>query len=352
MTPSASRVRRPTPHDEGFLWPAEWARHEGTWLAWPHDPTTWGDGLAEVEDAYESVIRAIAEGETVHLLVKDAAMQNRVRKRLGGVPRVRLHRVATRDGWIRDYGPIVVARGRGKARRRLALDFGFNAWGGKYKSLIPDDAIPQRVKRIHTLPTRKVDLVLEGGSIEGNGKGTLLTSEQCLLNPNRNPSLNRAEIEGALREYLGARHILWLGEGIAGDDTDGHVDDMTRFVGPTTVLTAVEKDATDANHAPLADNLRRLRAMADQDGRPLDIVELPMPDPLPDGEGGRLPASYANFYIANRVVVVPVFGQKKDARALRILGRLFPRRRLVPIRSNAVVAGLGAWHCLSQQLPA
>lgn len=351
MARRAFRPRRPTPHDDGYAWPAEWERHEATWLAWPHDSTTWGDALAEVEDAYETVIRAVAEGETVHVLVKDAAMKSRVGQRLGDTKRVELHRVPTRDGWIRDYGPIVVARGRGKARQRMALDFRFDAWGGKYKSLLPDDAIPQRVKRIHGLPTRKVDLVLEGGSIDGNGRGTVLTSEACLLDSNRNPHLIRAEIEGALREYLGVRHVLWLGRGILGDDTDGHVDDMARFVNATTVVTAVETDTSDGNYAALADNLRRLEAMADQDGRPLDVVKLPMPAPLPDGEGGRLPASYANFYIANKVVIVPVFGQKRDAQALRILGRLFPKRRLVPVPSNAVVAGLGAWHCLSQQLP-
>lgn len=352
MAARTFRIRRPSPHDDAYSWPAEWARHEATWLAWPHDPTTWGDGLPEVEDAYEQVARAVAEGETVLLLVKDAAMEARVRKRFADVGRIQIHRVPTRDGWIRDYGPIVVAKGRGKTRQRLALDFRFNAWGGKYPSLTPDDVIPQRVKRIHGLPTRKVDLVLEGGSIEGNGRGTILTSEQCLLHANRNPHLNRAEVEAVLREFFGARHVGWLGEGIVGDDTDGHIDDMTRFVNATTVVTAVEPDASDPNHAPLADNLRRLRAMADQDGRRLEVVELPMPEPLPDGEGGRLPASYANFLIANRVVIVPVFDQKRDARALRILRKLFPKRRIVPVRSNAVVAGLGAWHCLSQQLPA
>lgn len=353
MAPRSSyRLRRPTPRDDGYAWPAEWARHEATWLAWPHDPTTWGSGLAEVEDAYEQVTRALAEGEFVYLLMKDAAMEARVRARLAGAKRVHLYRGTTCDAWIRDYGPIVVAKGRGAKRTRLALDFRFNAWGGKYASLIPDDGIPQRLKRIHKLPTRRVDLVLEGGSIEGNGRGTLLTTEQCLLNPNRNPHLIRAEVESLLRETLNARHVLWLGEGIVGDDTDGHIDDITRFVNPTTVVTVVEPDPTDPNHAPLAENLRRLKAMADQDGRPLEVVELPMPEPVLDEAGERLPASYANFYVANRVLIVPVFGQRRDTTALRILGRLFPQRRIVPIRSNAVVAGLGAWHCLSQQLPA
>lgn len=348
------RLRHPTPREEGYRWPAEWARHEGTWLAWPHDPDTWSHALPEVEDAFTLLAWILGRREEVHVLVKDAAMDRRVGARLeaAGVRHVRLHRMATRDAWIRDYGPIVVARGRGSSRERLALDFGFNAWGGKYPELEADDGVPRRLQRVHGLPTRRPPIVLEGGSIEGNGKGTLLTTEQCLLNPNRNPHLTREEIEAHLREWLGVRHVLWLGEGITGDDTDGHVDDVARFVGPRTVVATVEEDPRDENHTPLGDNLRRLRAMADQDGRPLDVVTLPMPLPVTSPQGRRLPASYANFYVANGVVVVPTFGQVRDDEALRSLGRCFPGRRVVGIRCERVVEGLGSLHCLSQQLPA
>ena len=347
-------LRRPTPRDEGYRWPAEWERHAGTWLAWPHDPETWGGILDVVEDAFTLFAWAVGRYETVHLLVKDVAMGRRVEARLqaADVRRFALHRVTTVDSWIRDYGPIVVAKGRGRTRERLALDFTFNAWGGKYPELARDDSVPGRLRRVHGLPTRKVALVLEGGSIEGNGKGTLLTTEQCLLNPNRNPQCLRAELEAHLRESLGIRHVLWLGEGIAGDDTDGHVDDISRFVNPTTVVTAVEADPRDENFAPLQDGLRRLSAMADQDGRPLAVVPLPMPPAVFARDGRRLPASYANFYVGNGVVVVPTFGHARDARALKTLRRCFPTRDVVGIRCERVVEGLGALHCLSHQLPA
>ncbi len=213
--PAWLRTRKPTPREEGWRWPAEWERHEGTWIAWPHDPTTWGDALPEVEDAYTRFAWAVGRGETVHVLVRSRAMQTRVEARLAaaGVERFALHHAPTVDAWIRDYGPIVVVRGSRKERERLALDFTFNAWGGKYRDLMADDKVPARLVRRHGLTRRKVGLVLEGGSIEGNGKGTLLTSEQCLLNPNRNPDLCRAEIEANLRETLGVRHVLWLGDG-------------------------------------------------------------------------------------------------------------------------------------------
>ena len=348
------RFRRPTPRDDGYRWPAEWERHAGTWLAWPHDLETWGQVLDAVEDAVAPFAWVVGRRETVHLLVRDAAMQRRIEARLqaADVRHFALHRVATVDAWIRDYGPIVVARGRGRTRERLALDFTFNAWGGKYTTLAGDDTVPARLRRIHGLPTRKVGLVLEGGSIEGNGRGTLLTTEACLLNPNRNPGYVRAEIEAHLREWLGVHHVLWLGEGIAGDDTDGHVDDITRFVNPTTVVTAVEEDPRDENFGPLQDGLRRLRAMADQDGRPLEVVTLPMPPAVFARNGRRLPASYANFYVANGVVVVPTFGHARDRKALGILRRCFPGRDVVGIRCDPLVEGLGALHCLSHQLPA
>jgi len=351
---TARALKGPTPRSLGFTWPAEWERHEATWLAWPHDPLTWPDCLGEAEAAFAEIACAVGRGETVHLLVRDATREARARAHLAarGARRVRFHRIPTADSWFRDYGPIVVARGRGRARQRLALDFVFNAWGGKYPALARDSRIPRRIAPIHGLPPRSVPYVLEGGSIDGNGRGTLLTTEQCLLHPNRNPACSREEVEWHLREALGVRHVLWLGEGIAGDDTDGHVDDITRFVSPRAVVTAVEEDPKDPNHAPLQDNLRRLRAMADQDGRPLEVVPLPMPEAVWAGDGRRLPASYANFYVANRCVCVPVFGQRRDAKALSVLRRCFPRREIVPVRCERFVEGMGAIHCVTQQLPA
>jgi agmatine deiminase len=345
---------RPTPRERGFSWPAEWERHEGTWLAWPHDERTWPGCLPEAEGAFATLAAAVGEGETVHLLVKDAATEARARARLSaaGARRVVLHRIPTADSWFRDYGPIVVAKGRGRSRRRLALDFVFNAWGRKYRSLLPDDGIPPRLVRIHRLPTWRSDLVLEGGSIEGNGRGTILTTEQCLLHENRNPRLTKQEIEACLREAFGAPQVLWLGEGIAGDDTDGHIDDIARFTGPASVVAVEPPGRSDPDHAPLADNLRRLRAMADRDGRPLEVATLPSPDPVFAHDGRRLPASYANFYVSNAAVCVPVFGGRRDERALRMLRRAFRGRRIAPIRCERLVEGMGTLHCVTQQIPA
>jgi agmatine deiminase len=348
------RLRRPTPREEGFRWPAEWEKHEATWLAWPHDPLTWPDCVEEAEAAFATMAAAIGAGETVHVLVKDADTETRARARLSaaGARRVVLHRIPTADSWFRDYGPIVVVKGRGRTRERLALDFRFNAWGGKYPSLIADDAIPRRLVKIHGVSARGVEHVLEGGSIEGNGRGTLLTTEQCLLHPNRNPHLTRFEVEALLRETLGVRHVLWLGEGIAGDDTDGHVDDVARFVDARTVVAVRTDDPDDPDHAPLEDNWRRLQAMADQDGEPLRAVALPSPGPVLAPDGRRLPASYANFYVCNTCVLVPTFGRPTDATALKVLQRCFPAREVVAVRCDRLVEGMGALHCVTQQLPA
>lgn len=348
--PRPRRVRTPTPRAAGLRWPAEWARHEATWLAWPHDATTWPGCLPEAQAAFAQLAAAIGRGEDVHLLVRHAHDEAQARAALerAHARRVTLHRVPTADAWLRDTGPIVVKQGAA----RLALDFVFTAWGGKYEELRADDRLARKLAARHDLPRLRVPMALEGGAIEGNGRGTLLTTEQCLLQPNRNPGLNRAEIEWNLREALGVQQVLWLGEGIAGDDTDGHIDDITRFVTPTKIVTAVERDAGDENHAPLSDNLRRLRAMVDPRGRPFEIVELPMPAPRYAKAGHRLPASYANFYIANRSVCVPVFGDRQDARALRVLRACFPRRTIVPIRCEHVIEGFGALHCVTQQLPA
>ncbi len=348
-----------TPREQGFRWPAEWEKHEATILCWPHDPQTWRGCLTEAQEAYAEFVAAVASSEAVHLLVKNAATERVAVEMLrdtsmsaAHAKRVQLHRIQTADAWVRDTGPIVVVRGRGKSRERLALDVRFNAWGDKYAELLRDDRLPRKLAPLLDLPRKRSTFVLEGGSIEGNGKGTIITSEQCLLHTNRNPSLSRFEIEQHLRELLGVRHILWLGDGIAGDDTDGHVDDMTRFVGPRTVVTAVEPDAQDENFRPLAENLDRLRAMSVENGTPLEVIPLPMPGWVQSRSRRRLPASYANFYIANRVVCVPVFDDPADDYALKVLRHCFPRKRVVPIASRHLIEGFGSLHCLSQQVPA
>jgi agmatine deiminase len=326
-----------------FRMPAEWARHAATWLSWPHNRQTWPDGLPQAEEALAEGVVALAGGEEVYINVLDEAHAAHVERLLGRVPagRVRYEHIPTNDAWCRDHGAIVV---EDEAGRQAALDFRFNAWGGKYPPFDLDDAVPPRMAEVLGIPCIAIDMVLEGGSIEVNGAGALLTTEQCLLNRNRNPILARAEIEAALGRYLGAREVLWLGEGIAGDDTDGHVDDLTRFVAEDRVLTMVEPDPADANHRPLAENLARLRSLR------LRVTELAMPEPLYRG-GERLPASYANFYVANRVVLLPVFACPRDRAAIETLARCFPDRRVVPIDSRALVVGLGAFHCLTQQIP-
>jgi agmatine deiminase len=344
-------MTRPAPAELGFSMPAEWAPHQATWISWPHNPETWPGVLEEAEVAMTAAVHALAPGETVRINVLDADHEARVRSRLGApaqTPAVAFHRFPTNDAWCRDHGAIFV---RDAAGRLAAVDCGFNAWGGKYPPWALDDAIPARMADALGLVRFEGGLVLEGGSIDVNGAGAVLTTEQCLLNANRNPALSRADIERRLALLFGARQVLWLGDGIVGDDTDGHIDDITRFVAEDTVVTVVEPDRDDPNHVPLAENLARLRAMRLHDGRPLRIIELPMPVPL-ERDGERLPASYGNFYIGNEVVLLPAFDQPGDAKAAEILASCFPGRRIVPIRANELVVGLGAFHCLTQQVPA
>jgi agmatine deiminase len=342
-----------TPRELGYHMPAEWEPQVAVWLAWPHNRETWpGEALARVQRAYAAWIGALLPGQAVELLVGEAEVESaRGRLAAAGVDpaRVSLRRIATCDAWIRDYGPTFLVN---RARGGLALvDWRFNAWGGKYAELLPDDRIPRRLNEELGMPRFEPGIVLEGGSIEVNGRGSLLTTEQCLLNPNRNPGLGRLELERVLGEQLGVRNVLWLGEGIAGDDTDGHVDDFARFVAPRAVVCAVEPDPQDVNHRPLREARERLARCRDERGRPLEVVELPMPGPVVL-DGDRLPASYANFYIGNRCVAVPAFGHANDEIALAVLRKCFPGRRVVGIDCRAMVGGLGALHCGSQQQPA
>jgi agmatine deiminase len=332
--------------------PAEWAPHEATWLSWPHNRDSWPGVFAAVEPAMVEFVRALARSEPVYINVLDREHERHVRRLLAGaVPpeRLELFRVPTNDAWARDHGAIFVTRAA-RTEPRLALDFDYNAWGGKYPPFDLDRQAGRRMAEALRVPRFESPLVLEGGSIEVNGEGALLTTEQCLLNPNRNPRASRAEIEQALRGAFGVDDILWLGDGIEGDDTDGHIDDLTRFVAPTAVVTVRERNRRDPNHEPLEANLRRLKELKLRSGGSLDVAELPMPDPQ-YLDAQRLPASYANFYIANDAVLVPVFGCAQDDAACAIIGQCFPGRRVAPIDCRALVAGLGTLHCLSQQVP-
>jgi agmatine deiminase len=332
--------------------PAEWERHAATWLSWPHKDASWPGKLERIPPLWVEMVRALVVGEDVNILVNEAAPAPRVRELLtrAGVPlaRVHLHAVPTDDAWMRDHGPTFITRDGGG----LALvDWRYNAWGGKYPPWDQDDRVPSAVARILGVEAFSPGIVLEGGSIDVDGRGTLLTTESCLLNPNRNPQLARPEIEQFLCDYLGARRILWLGDGIVGDDTDGHIDDLTRFVAPAVVVTVLEEDPRDENYARLRDNYRRLQSMRDAHGAALRVVVLPMPEPV-SYDGARLPASYANFYVGNAAVLVPVFGGARDAAALATLQSLFPGRHVVGINAVDLVWGLGAFHCVTQQQPA
>jgi len=335
--------------------PPEWARHRGTWLSWPHKEASWPGRFGPVPGIFATMVRALAEREEVHVNVAGPAMESSVRTLLtdagADTGNVFFHHNPTNDAWCRDHGPIFIERERGGKREQAIVDWGYNAWGGKYPPYDLDDVIPTRVAAELGLLVFEPGIVMEGGSIDVNGRGTLLTTEACLLNPNRNPQLDRAGIEGYLRDFLGVTKILWLGDGIAGDDTDGHVDDLTRFVDERTVVTVVEGNPADENYEPLQENLERLRGMTDQDGRPLRVVTLPMPRPLAH-QGQLLPASYANFYIANRLVLVPTYDPARDEEALATLRDVFPGRDVVGIDCTDLVWGLGAFHCVTQQWPA
>ncbi|MEW6776087.1 MAG: agmatine deiminase family protein [Bdellovibrionota bacterium] len=348
-------VKMPLPAQLGFRMPAEWEEHRATWLSWPHNVETWpGVDISKVEPAWAKMTEALSPKEEVNILAAKA-MHSRIRKILSSYKAVEknviLHDIPTDDAWARDAGPIFI-RAEGDGQRQIALvDFEFNKWGGKYPPWDQDNQIPQKVAKIRNCASFTPGIVLEGGSIDTNGKGTVLTTAQCLLNKNRNPSLSKEQIEQILRDYLGFTNILWLGEGIAGDDTDGHIDDIVRFINPTTVVSVVEDDPAEENYKPLQENLKKLKTLKDQDGRPLEIVTLPMPRPRYHTDGLRLPASYANFYIGNGAVLLPVFSDPNDEKAVAILSKLFPGRKVVPVDCTDVIVGLGAIHCVTQQEP-
>jgi agmatine deiminase len=351
-----------TPARASWRMPAEWEPHRASWLAWPHNRHDWPGRFAPIPWVYADIVRHLHTGEDVRLLVNDPAAERRARRALAragvDLTRVEFFPIRTDRVWTRDYGPMFVVSGRGE----LGINnWRFSGWA-KYDNWRHDDKVPWRVAeklgiRRLAAPTRNgfrntPVVVLEGGSIDVNGAGCLLTTEECLLSDvqARNPGMTRSDYEQAFARYLGVRKTLWLGGGIAGDDTHGHVDDVTRFVAPSRVVTAVEPDPADPNHAPLEGNLRRLRGMTDHRGRPLEVVTLPMPRPV-FFDGQRLPASYANFYIGNEKVLVPTFNDPADRIALGTLAELFPGRTVVGIHALDLVWGLGALHCMTQQEP-
>ncbi len=346
--------------------PPEWAPHLACYLAWPHNLDTWPGKFEVVPPIYAEMVAKIARFEPVRLMVTDEQRLDDVRAMIRDAARriepttprelspIDILHLPTNDAWVRDHGPIFVNRLANAATAgpgQLAVDWRFNSWGEKYGAFDLDDVVPQKLGAHYGFDVIEPGIVLEGGSIDVNGAGSVLTTESCLLNPNRNPTLSRTDIEDYLRTYLGVSKVLWLGDGIAGDDTDGHIDDLARFVAPGTIVTVLEDDRADVNYPVLRDNLERLRAMRDQDGRAFKIETLPMP-PAVIHEGTRLPASYANFYIANGGILMPTFDAPTDAVASETLTRLFPGRRVVGIPSTDLVWGLGSVHCLSQQHPA
>ncbi|WP_231863056.1 agmatine deiminase family protein [Sphingobacterium populi] len=341
-----------TPKDLGFTFPAEWEAQDALWLSWPHKEASWPGKIDKIYAPYCVFIKAVSTHQKVRINVENEAMRDFAVQHLenAGVAteEIEFYFHATNDAWCRDHGPaFVINRETGE---KAVVDWGYNAWGGKYPPYDLDDVIPTRIANHfgHRLFTPSI--VMEGGSVEFNGAGTVLTTTACLLNENRNPHLTKEQIERYLVEFYGQKQVLWLGDGIVGDDTDGHIDDITRFVNEDTVLTVVEYNPSDENYSILQENLQMLRAMRLPDGRPLNIVELPMPKPVVYDDQ-RLPASYANFYIGNKVVVVPTFQDENDEKALAIIRRYFPDREVIGIDSVDLIWGLGSFHCLSQQEP-
>ena len=340
-----------TPLHDGYRFPAEWEPHEATWLTYPHSDDSFPGKLESVYPPYMRFVAEIAKSEKVRINVP-ATSKNRLISQLCeanvDIGQVEIFERSSNDAWCRDHGPAFVVKDT-PARHKAIVDWEFNAWGGKYPH-DADNLIAGAIAADFGLPVYRPGIVMEGGSVEFNGQGTLLTTKACLLNPNRNPHLNRQQIEQYLHDYYGVSQVLWLGDGIEGDDTDGHVDDITRFADANTIITAIETNRNDANYEPLQENLRILQQIRLLNGRQPDIVELPMPAPVIHN-GQRLPASYANFYITNDAVIAPTFRCAQDDRALQILTACFPNRRIAGIDSTDIVWGFGSFHCLSQQEP-
>lgn len=338
------------PAEMGYRMPAEWEPHQSTWISWPHNTDTWPDELERVEAVIAEVVRVLSLSEAVRINVNTEEQHTRAVRaldRVGAVGDVRFHFIPTNDAWVRDYGPLFVVGGNGEL---AATVWRFNSWGGKYPPYDLDDAAGSKMAAELGVPAFESDMILEGGSIEVNGRGLLVTTESCLLNENRNPQLSRSEIEERLRSFLGVVSIIWLEGGIAGDDTDGHVDDIARFVSDRTMVVAVPKDPSHEDFEVLSAAAALLRETSTPDGDALRVIELPVPEPV-FVKGERMPASYANFYVGNRTVLVPTFDDPNDDAAVSTIRRCFPTRHVVGIDCSDLIWGLGAFHCLTQQVP-
>ena len=338
----------------GYTFPAEFAKHEATWLSWPHKEASWPGKINSIYPNYSLFVKYLAMSEFVRINVADAAMENFAKEHLqkAGVnmDKVQFFHHPTNDAWCRDHGPAFLINPNA-ANKIVIVDWNYNAWGNKYPPYDLDDVIPTLIGKHFNIPVYHPGIIMEGGSVEFNGAGSVLTSTCCLLNPNRNPDLTKEQIETYLQQYYGVQQVLWVSEGIVGDDTDGHIDDTVRFVNEDTVITVIEDNKADENYELLQTNLKELQAMRLLSGKQLNIVELPMPDEV-IYEDQRLPASYANFYISNQHVIVPTFRCSKDDKALQIIQSCFADREVVGIDSTDIIWGLGSFHCLSQQEPA
>jgi agmatine deiminase len=356
MTPRGLRRLTGTPAANGFSFPAEWRRHRATWISWPRpEGISFPDRYDEALEDVARVVRTIARFEPVTLIVPNGNYEALVRRFLIArrVPRgrIRFHHIPTNECWTRDHGPAFVLRPRRGRTQAAIVDWGYNAWGGKYPPFDADDAVPSRVADRLGLPVFAPRIVMEGGAVDFNGAGTVMTTTACLLNKNRNPHLSQRAIERYLKAYYGQSHVVWLGDGIEGDDTDGHVDDLARFVGERTIVIGMELDPGDPNYRVLRRNRRLLDRTCDQAGRAFEVVEVPMPHPV-HYQGQRLPATYMNFYFVNGALLVPTFGQPaRDRMAIEALRRIAGRRRVIGVDCRALIWGLGAIHCLTQQEP-
>ncbi|HEY5916193.1 MAG TPA: agmatine deiminase family protein [Chryseolinea sp.] len=343
-----------TPKELGYYFPAEFAPHVATWLSWPHKEASWPGKISTVYPIYAAFVKLLAEGEKVNINVVDEAMKqkamNYIEKAGANLTNVEFFIHPTNDAWCRDHGPAFLINPNAE-QKKIIVDWGYNAWGNKYPPFDLDDVIPTLIAKHYNIPVVYPAIVMEGGSVDFNGKGTVLTTTSCLLNANRNPDLTQREIEEYLYNFYGVTNILWLDDGIVGDDTDGHIDDLARFVNEDTVVTVVETDRQDPNYVTLRDNLRKLSSFRLENKKQLNIVEIPMPLGV-EYEGMRLPASYANFYISNKYVIVPTFRDKNDDKVLSILQGCFKDKKVVGLDSVDIIWGLGSFHCLSQQEPA
>ena len=342
-----------TPKELNYRFPAEWEKHRATWLSWPHKEESWPGKIEKIYPIYAQFIKLLSEGELVCINVNNEKMKSQAIQYLDkqnvDISKIKIFIHPTNDAWCRDHGPSFLINPNAE-NKKIIIDWNYNAWGNKYPPYDLDDIIPTLIGEEFNIPVYRPDIVMEGGSVDFNGKGTLLTTTSCLLNPNRNPNLNQADIEKYLIDYYCVDNILWLNDGITGDDTDGHIDDITRFVNNNTVVTVVEHNKSDENYNILKENVELLDKMKLENGEKINIIEIPMPSPV-IYDGQRLPASYANFYIGNAVVVVPTFRDKNDDKALSILQNCFSDRKVIGLDSTDIIWGLGSFHCLSQQEP-